>query len=109
MQVHIKNYFNTYGYDKSSFISCEVCKSKAVDIHHIEPRSKFGTKTKHLQDDVSNLIALCRRCHDKAHDYIFLKNELKSIVLSRIKLAEQISPIKLADYVSRNKSVPNNR
>lgn len=47
---------------------CEVCGKTAVDIHHIIPRSKFGKKTKELQDDVSNLIALCRECHDKAHN-----------------------------------------
>jgi hypothetical protein len=32
MQKHIKVYFNYYGLDEHSFIACEVCKAKAVDI-----------------------------------------------------------------------------
>ena len=32
MQKHIKVYFNHYGLDEQSFIACEVCKAKAVDI-----------------------------------------------------------------------------
>jgi len=59
----------------------------AVDIHHIEPRSKFGKKTKHLQDDITNLIALCRDCHQKAHlqkqPYLY-KEELKEIHLQNL-------------------------
>ncbi len=103
MIVHVKNYFEEYGYNESSFIPCEVCKAKAVDIHHIEPRSKFGTKTKHLQDHPENLVALCRSCHDKAHSKQISKYELKDIVVLRIIRANLIHPIKIADD-SSNKS-----
>lgn len=48
---------------------CSVCWSPATDIHHIIPRSKFGAKMKEVQDAVSNLIALCRICHMKAHSW----------------------------------------
>jgi len=37
------------------------------DIHHIEPRSSFGSKRKDEQDKIENLIGLCRECHNKAH------------------------------------------
>lgn len=68
MQNHVKVYLDYFGYCQSDVILCECCGVKAVDIHHIEPRSKFGKKTKHLQDDINNLIALCRQCHNLAHE-----------------------------------------
>ncbi len=37
---------------------CEYCGKKAVDPHHIVPRSQNGSNEK------ENLIALCRKCHD---------------------------------------------
>ncbi len=40
---------------------CEVCQQKAVDIHHILGKGKYPE----LTNDVNNLIALCRKCHDK--------------------------------------------
>lgn len=67
MLPHVRNYFKAFGYDESSSIPCEVCNIKAVDIHHIEPRSSFGSKRKGDQDNPSNLIALCRHHHDLAH------------------------------------------
>lgn len=66
MQPHVKNYLEYYSVDQTD-IRCENCWMPAVDLHHIQPRSKFGKKTKHLQDDVSNIIALCRQCHQMAH------------------------------------------
>lgn len=67
MQPHIKNYYQHFGYSSTDVIICEQCHSVAVDIHHIEPRSSFGKKRKQEQDNINNLIALCRTCHDKAH------------------------------------------
>lgn len=45
----------------SDFIECEVCKGKAVDIHHIDCRGMGGSKEK---DTIENLMALCRNCHN---------------------------------------------
>jgi hypothetical protein len=84
MQTHVKNYFNSLGLDTSSYIGCEVCSSPAVDIHHIKERSKFGKKTKHIQDHPSNLIALCRSCHNKAHSSKEFNHSLIDIVLNRM-------------------------
>lgn len=64
---HVKNYYRHFGYDESDTILCECCGAPAVDIHHIEPRSSFGSKRKRDQDDPGNLIALCRMHHDMAH------------------------------------------
>lgn len=67
MQPHVRNYFKAFGYDESSVILCERCGLKSTDLHHVEPRSSFGSKRKSEQDAPENLIALCRHCHDMAH------------------------------------------
>ncbi len=77
MQPHVNNYLKHFGYTIADVIMCEVCENaRANDVHHIIPRSKFGKKRKSEQDDVSNLIALCRKCHDKAHDGTLSKEYL---------------------------------
>ena len=60
MQNHTKVYMNFFGYGEQDFIPCEMCGSRAVDIHHIEKRNK--TKN----DYIENLIALCRDCYINA-------------------------------------------
>lgn len=77
MQKHVINYLNAHGYDESSFIPCKSCGGKSVEIHHIVPRSKFGSKRKDEQDHPNNLVALCRKCHDKAHSDKEFNNNLK--------------------------------
>lgn len=42
---------------------CEVCGARATDIHHMLPRSQGGKLC-----DVTIFLALCRRCHQLAHD-----------------------------------------
>jgi 5-methylcytosine-specific restriction endonuclease McrA len=60
LKKHTKIYLNYFGYDESSFIGCEVCGARAVDIHHIDCRGMGGSKTK---DTIENLMAVCRVCH----------------------------------------------
>jgi hypothetical protein len=60
MQKHTKIYFDYFGYDVTDFIPCEICETKAVDIHHIHARGMGGTKQ---ADNIENLMALCRNCH----------------------------------------------
>jgi len=87
VKPHIKNYFKAFGYDESSRILCEYCGSGiGVEIHHVEPRSSFGSKRKDEQDHVDNLIALCRLHHHNAHD-IWSRNwkiKFKEIVRQRM-------------------------
>lgn len=84
MQNHTKNYLDAMGYDIHTWIKCEVpnCNLQAVDIHHVIPRSHFGKKTKHIQDDILNLIAVCREHHNEAHSRD-MKDELKEIINNR--------------------------
>lgn len=83
MQKHTKVYYEYFSYAPSDFIGCECCGEKAVDIHHIKPRSHFGSKMKGTlvgqQDNIENLIALCRVCHDKAHSGLLDRVELSHI------------------------------
>ena len=67
MQKHIKNYLSYYWVDNPDELRCEVCWMKATDIHHIKFRSSFWKNKKDEQDNIKNLIALCRFDHDKAH------------------------------------------
>lgn len=85
MRPHVRNYYNAFGYDESSFVPCEVCGRPSNDIHHIEPRSKFGSKNYGLMDSVQNLVALCRKCHMDAHGPASrdVKQQLKEIVSKR--------------------------
>lgn len=65
MKSHTKIYLEAFGFDISDFIPCEVCKSKATDIHHIKARGMGGSNTKDIKE---NLMALCRNCHIKYGD-----------------------------------------
>lgn len=80
MKKHVKIYFDYFGYGIDDVILCEVCKIKACDVHHIEPKQRGGSK---LKDNIYNLIALCRSCHLKAHNNELSKELLKEIILKR--------------------------
>lgn len=65
MQKHTKAYMDSMGFKPGDFIPCEECTAKAVDVHHITPKSVLGS------DEPENLIALCRTgkaCHGRAED-----------------------------------------
>ena len=48
-----------FDYGEQDFIPCEACGREAVDIHHIDNDRK--------NNDIKNLIGLCRKCHSRAH------------------------------------------
>lgn len=78
MKRHTKIYLQGMGFDDTDFVPCEVCGSKAQDIHHIEPRGMGGRKSK---DVFENLVALCRSCHHEADFGTKLpKHKLKQII-----------------------------
>ena len=60
MTRHCKVYMKFFDYGESDVILCEACGRPAKDIHHIEGRGKG-------KDVIENLIALCRKCLDRAH------------------------------------------
>ncbi len=70
MVNHVKVYLNYFGYTTADVILCENCGRVAADIHHLKYRSQGGT------DDISNLMALCRTCHEMAHAHQINRQEL---------------------------------
>lgn len=81
MKKHVKMYLEFFNYSTADFIPCEVCGTKAVDIHHIECRGMGGSTDK---DDINNLQALCRICHirygDKKNYKEFLQNTHNKVI-----------------------------
>ena len=79
MKPYTKIYFDFFNidYDISTgyhdYIDCEVCKKQAVEIHHIIKKSQGG------KDNIENLIAVCRECHNRAHDETLKVKDLKRI------------------------------
>ena len=73
MQKYIKTYLDFFDYGIDDFIKCEVCAAKSSDIHHIIYKSQGGS------NDIENLIALCRDCHNAAHDCKITKDYLFDI------------------------------
>lgn len=53
-----------FGYGIQDFIPCEICEDRAVDIHHILARKKRPD----LINDINNLMAVCRVCHQDYGD-----------------------------------------
>ena len=73
LKKYTKTYYDYFGFCIDDVIPCEICSNKSVDIHHIEARSK----RKDLENDITNLMALCREHHiefgDKKHYKKFLQ------------------------------------
>lgn len=77
MQPHTKVYFKYFNisFDPATgwhdHIPCEICSKKAIDIHHIN-----GRWNKENSNNIENLIALCRGCHEDAHANELTKGDL---------------------------------
>lgn len=65
MKKHTKIYMDFFGFKIPEDVPCEICKRPAIDIHHIDARGMGGSATK---DNIENLMAVCRECHDKYGD-----------------------------------------
>jgi len=76
VKKHTKIYLQGMGFDQTDFIPCEVCGSRAVDIHHIEARGMGGNEK---ADHIENLMALCRDCHIRYGDIKHHKEWLQDI------------------------------
>jgi 5-methylcytosine-specific restriction endonuclease McrA len=76
LKKHTKLYLAYFGFDQSDFIPCEICKTQAIDIHHIECRGMGGTKQ---AENINNLMAVCRDCHVKYGDKKEYKEFLKEV------------------------------
>ena len=59
MTPHCKIYMKHFDFVTAEEVFCEACGSPAVDIHHINGRGED-------KNVIENLMALCRKCHDRA-------------------------------------------
>lgn len=73
MQKHTKIYMRYYGYGEQDFIPCLECGTRSTEVHHLLFRSHGG------KNNIENLVALCRKCHDKAHQSREFNNYLKHL------------------------------
>jgi len=73
---------NHFGYTLADFIPCEICGGQAVDIHHLIFKKMGGSKTK---DYIENLIAVCRKHHNRCHDSKEFNETAKNIHLKVLK------------------------
>ena len=80
MKKHTKIYFDYFDLTIADTVLCENCGAVAVDIHHVDFKGMGGSKNK---DYIENLIALCRNCHNKAHNSKDFNNHLKTIIKNR--------------------------
>jgi hypothetical protein len=62
-------------------IECELTK------HHLVPQLKLKNKYKSLKDDSSNILWICRSCHDQIHT-TFSENDLRDNYNTKEKLIE---------------------
>ena len=85
MQKHVKIYMKAFEYGEQDVILCENCgQSRAVDIHHILFRSRGG------KDKITNLMALCRKCHTISHADRKMNDRLKKVHHDYLKISEII-------------------
>jgi len=74
MKPYIVNYMKAHGIDHGDWMACAHCGKTAVDLNHIRPKRMGGQKFYEEDgetipiDDPRNLIPLCRKCHNLAHD-----------------------------------------
>ena len=65
---------------------CELCGCDAdLTVHHLVPKIKAKNKYREIKDDPSNLIWICRSCHDQIHA-IFDNTQLRDIYNTKDKL-----------------------
>ena len=80
MRKYVKIYMDYTGYAEQDFIPCENClTNRASDVHHLTFRSKGG------KDEIKNLMALCRECHEYAHNNPEFNETLKKVHANHIK------------------------
>lgn len=74
MKPYIKVYMDFFGIGDQDTPQCEICKNLLNDVHHIHLKGMGGRKTfiwkekTYDIDDIINLIGLCRRDHNLAHN-----------------------------------------
>lgn len=67
---------------------CELCGIESdLTKHHLIPQLKCKNKYKEVKEDPSNLLWICRSCHDQIHA-CFTESQLRDIYNTKEKLLE---------------------
>lgn len=73
MKPYIQNYLDQYGYGPDEIVVSEISGRPAADFHHLKYRSHGGS------DRPSNIMALTREEHTRAHSGEYTYEYLKEI------------------------------
>ena len=58
---------------------CSLCGAEGnLTRHHLVPRLKAKNKYKEAKDDPSNILVVCRSCHDQIHA-LFSESQLRDL------------------------------
>jgi len=74
MKKYIKDYMDFHDIGEQDIVLCKVCGAQAVDLHHIV------FKSTRVDDSPSNLIPVCRKCHEACHSRKLTEEYLKSLI-----------------------------
>lgn len=77
-----RKYLRSIDAGEQDIILCELCNAPAQAIHHIHEKGMGGRAG---ADELDNLIALCRKCHDRAHRGEIARAALVIIAKQRIR------------------------
>lgn len=68
-------------------MKCELCQCEIdkLTVHHLIPKSRAKNKYKEVKEDPSNLIWICRSCHDQIHS-LWDESTLRDLYNTKEKL-----------------------
>jgi beta-phosphoglucomutase-like phosphatase (HAD superfamily) len=85
LKKHTKIYLDYFGFQIPEDVACEICGGQANDIHHIEARGMGGDPNGD-KDRIENLMAVCRKDHERYGDVPELEEKLKQIHLRYMEI-----------------------
>jgi hypothetical protein len=69
-------------------MKCELCEIECdCTRHHLVPKLKAKNKYKEIKDDPTNILYVCRSCHDQIHS-LFTETELRDLYFTKSLLLE---------------------
>ena len=68
-------------------MKCELCQCEIdnLTVHHLIPKSRIRNKYKEIKEDPSNLLQICRSCHDQIHS-LWDESTLRDLYNTKEKL-----------------------
>lgn len=88
--------------DKEEKNICELCGCESdLTKHHLIPKLRAKNKYKEIKEDPSNLIWICRSCHDQIHA-IWTENELRDLYNTKEKLLDAPEMQKFVTWKKRH-------